>query len=190
MQYNQRTTTILAGAFLGLSILIGLMIDMPSSAIRNNEDQPASEGRRITPAGSLLIDATTRQPAVGALPVDFVHSPDHTGRDGSGRYLIAVNSGFGIQFNAAGNRGQQSLAVIDLNATPAPLVVQNVYFPTPQSVNVGVVFSTSADDDGWYTLHASGGFENKSWIFRFSRGSKTPITPGSPGPNTLVQAPF
>jgi YVTN family beta-propeller protein len=136
------------------------------------------------------MDATTRQPAVGALPVDFVRSPDHTGRDGSGRYLIAVNSGFGIQFNAASNRGQQSLAVIDLNTTPAPVVVQNVYFPSPQSVNVGLVFSPTADEDGWYTLYASGGFENKIWVFRFSPGSKTPITPSSPGPNTLVQAPF
>lgn len=190
MKHNQRTTSILAGALLSLSILIGLMSGMPSSASRNNEDEPASEGRRITPAGSLLIDATTRQPAVGALPVDFVRSPDHAGRDGSGRYLIGVNSGFGIQFNAAGNRGQQSLAVIDLNATPAPVVVQNVYFPSPQSVNVGVVFSPAVDEDGSYALYASGGFENKIWIFRFSPGSKTPITPGSPGSNTIVQAPF
>jgi hypothetical protein len=38
----------------------------------------------------------------------------------SGRYLVSVNSGFGIQFNAAGNRGQQSLSLIDLNAKPAP----------------------------------------------------------------------
>jgi hypothetical protein len=153
-------------------------------------DDPGSEGLRITPAGSLLIDATTRQSAVGALPVDFVRSPDHTGRDGSGRYLVVVNSGFGIQFNAASNRGQQSLAVIDLNTSPAPMVVQNVYFPTPQSVNVGAVFSPTVEEDGSYALYASGGFENKIWLFRFSPGSKTPITPGSPGPNTLVQAPF
>src|ERR1700738_105736 len=130
MQPNQRTQSILAAAVLSLAILIGLMNTRPSSASRNNEDEPASEGLRITPAGSLLIDATTRQPAVGALPVDFVRSPDHTGRDGSGRYLIAVNSGFGIQFNTAGNRAQQSLAVIDLSTSPAPMVVQNVYFPT------------------------------------------------------------
>ena len=66
------------------------------------------------------MDSTTRQPAVGALPVAFVRSPDRSGSDGQGRYLIAVNSGFGIQFNAAGNRAQQSLGVIDLNAKPAP----------------------------------------------------------------------
>ena len=123
---QHKGNTILPVAFLSLSILTSLIGSMPSSARRNKEDEPASEGRRITPAGSLLIDATNRQPAVGALPVDFVRSPDHTGRDRGGRYLIAVNSGFGIQFNAAGNRAQQSLALIDLNAGPAPVVMQNV----------------------------------------------------------------
>jgi DNA-binding beta-propeller fold protein YncE len=190
MQNIPRTTSILAAAVLSLATWVGFISSIPSSASKGAPDDPASEGLRITPAGSLLIDATTRQPAVGALPVDFVRSPDHTGRDGSGRYLIAVNSGFGIQFNAAGNRGQQSLGVVDLNTSPAPMVVQNVYFPTPQSVNVGVVFSPAVDEDGSYALYASGGFENKIWLFRFSPGNKTPITPVSPGPNTLVQAPF
>ncbi len=190
MQTIPRTTSILAAAVLSLATLIGFVCRIPSSAGKEALGDPASEELRITPAGVLLTDATTRQPAVGSLPVNFVRSPDHTGPDGRGRYLIAVNSGFGIQFNAAGNRGQQSLAVIDLNTTPAPMVVQNVYFPTPQSVNVGAVFSPTADQDGSYALYASGGFENKIWIFRFSPGSRTPVTPGSPGPNTLVQAPF
>ena len=112
--------------FLCLAAVVALLSGLPSSASRS-QTEPAGEGPRITPAGSLVIDATTRQPAVGALPVDFVRSPDRLGRDRGGRYLITVNSGFGIQFNAAANRGQQSLAVIDLNATP-PQVVQNVYF--------------------------------------------------------------
>jgi YVTN family beta-propeller protein len=154
------------------------------------QSQFASEGRPISPAGSLVIDATTRQPAVGALPLAFVRSPDKTGPDGLGRYLIAVNSGFGIQFNATTNRAQQSLAVIDLNARPAPVVIQNVYFPTPQSVNIGVVFAPAAEQDGTFALYASGGFENKIWIFRFRLGAANPITPGSRGPNTTVEAPF
>src|SRR4029450_501322 len=120
------------------------------------------------------------QPAVGALPVDFVRSPDQTGPDRGGRYLVSVNSGFGVQFNAAGNRAEQSLSVIDLNASPAPIVIQNVYFPTPQSVNVGVVFSPLPDDDGSYPMYVSGGFENKIWIFRFQPGNKTPVTPIAP----------
>ncbi len=136
-----------------------------------------------------MQDLTTRQPAVGALPVDLVRSPDKSGPGGEGRFLVAVNSGYGIQFNAAANRGQQSLAVIDLNAKPA-VVIQNVYFPSPQSVNVGVVFSSRAEDDGSYALYVSGGFENKIWIFRFQPDSQTPITPASPGPNTNVEAPF
>ena len=170
------TTCLLCGSFAGVS----------SSA---DADEPASEGRIITPAGTLVQDLTTRQTAVGALPVDLLRSPDKLGPGGEGRFLLAVNSGYGVQFNAAANRGQQSLAVIDLNAKPAA-VIQNVYFPSPQSVNVGIVFSPKPQDDGSYALYVSGGFENKIWIFRFQADSQTPVTPASPGPNTNVEAPF
>jgi YVTN family beta-propeller protein len=169
-------TCLLFGSFAGASSSAG-------------SDEPASQGRTITPAGSLVQDRTTRQPAVGALPVDLVRSPDKSGPGGEGRYLLAVNSGYGVQFNAAANRGQQSLAVIDLNAKPA-VVIQNVYFPSPQSVNVGVVFSPAPQEDSSYALYVSGGFENKIWIFRFQPDSQIPITPASPGPNTNVEAPF
>ena len=172
---------ILLTFFLGASLLL-----VSSSAV---SEDPASQGRPITPAGSLVQDLTTRQAAVGALPVDLVRSPDKLGPGGEGRFLLSVNSGYGIQFNAAGNRGQQSLSIIDLNAKPAA-VVQNVYFPSPQSVNVGVVFSATLQDDGSYALYVSGGFENKIWIFRFQPESHTPITPASPGPNTNVDASF
>src|SRR6185369_2234524 len=150
-------TCLLFGSFAGASSSAG-------------PDEPASQGRPITPAGTLVQDLTTRQPAVGALPVDLVRSPDKSGPGGEGRFLIAVNSGYGVQFNAAAN--------------------QNVYFPSPQSVNVGVVFSPRPNDDGSYALYVSGGFENKIWIFRFQANSQTPITPASPGPNTNVEAPF
>jgi len=176
---------------LGIYILLTLLFAtslllVSSSAI---SDGPASEGRPITPPGTLVQDLTTRQAAVGALPVDLVRSPDKLGPNGEGRFLLSVNSGYGIQFNATGNRGQQSLSVIDLNAKPAA-VVQNVYFPSPQSVNVGVVFSPTPQDDGSYALYVSGGFENKIWIFRFQPENQTPITPASPGPNTNVEASF
>jgi YVTN family beta-propeller protein len=172
--------TLLAFLFAASLFLIS------SSAV---QDEPASEGRPITPAGSLVQDLTTRQAAVGALPVGFVRSPDKLGPGGEGRFLISVNSGYGVQFNAAGNRGQQSLSVIDLNAKPAA-VVQNVYFPSPQSVHVGVVFSPAPQQDGSYSLYVSGGFENKIWIFRFQAENQIPITPGSPGPNTNIEAAF
>jgi len=175
------------GIYLLLSLLLTTSLLLVSSSAVS--DEPASEGRPITPAGSLVQDLTTRQTAVGALPVDFVRSPDKLGPGGEGRFLVSVNSGYGIQFNAAGNRGQQSLSVIDLNAKPA-VVVQNVYFPSPQSVNVGVVFAPIPQDDGSYALYVSGGFENKIWIFRFQAENQTPITPASPGPNTNVEAPF
>ncbi|HET6978179.1 MAG TPA: bifunctional YncE family protein/alkaline phosphatase family protein [Pyrinomonadaceae bacterium] len=185
MNPRHRNYTLLI-FLLSICLLCGSFAGVPSSA---GGDEPASEGKPITPAGSLVQDLTTRQTAVGALPVDLVRSPDKLGPGGEGRFLLAVNSGYGVQFNAAGNRGQQSLGVIDLNAKPAA-VIQNVYFPSPQSVNFGVVFSPAPQDDGSYALYVSGGFENKIWIFRFQADSQTPITPASPGPNTNVEAPF
>ena len=180
---------VLSISIVSLAMLMSAGL-MESAADIKLANQPASEGRNLTPAGSLVLDLTTRQPAVGALPVDFVRSPDTTGADKLGRYLIAVNSGFGIQFNAATNRAQQSLAVIDLNAKPAPLVIQNVYFPVPQSVNVGVVFAPQADADGSYTLYVAGGYENKVWVFKFNPNARAPISPPSNGPDTQVTAPF
>ncbi len=181
--------TLYIAFFTMLALLIASRLSTSSADI-SISNQPASEGKPITPAGSLVLDQTTRQPAVGALPVDFVRSPDNNATDGRGRYLVAVNSGFGLQFNSATNRAQQSLAVLDLNARPAPAVIQNVYFPTPQSVNVGVCFSPQAEQDGAYTLYASGGVENKIWMFRFRPGATQPITPASSGPNTNVEATF
>lgn len=152
--------------------------------------EPASEGRPISPAGILIQDAATRQPAATPLTVDFVRSPDQSGPDGQGRYLIAINSGFGVQFNAQTNRGQQSLSVIDLNLKPMPAVIQNVYFPTPQSANIGIAISPQREPDGSHLLYVSGGIENKIWMFRFNPGAGTPIVPGSPGPNSKVEAPY
>src|ERR1043165_9278180 len=184
MNPRHRNYTLLT-FLLTSGLLFGSFVGASSSA---GPEESASEGRPITPAGTLVQDLTTRQPAVGALPVDFVRSPDKLGPGGAGRFLISVNSGYGIQFNAAANRGQQSLSVIDLNAKPAA-VVQNVYFPSPQSVNVGVVFAPVPQEDGSHALYVSGGFENKIWIFRFQPANRRPITPASPGPNTNVETP-
>ncbi|HET8925322.1 MAG TPA: alkaline phosphatase family protein [Candidatus Acidoferrum sp.] len=153
------------------------------------QQEPAGEGRVITPTGTLVVDATTHLPAVGAMPMAIVRSPDTLGRNGKGRYLLAVNSGYGVQFSAETNGAQQSIAVIDLNASPEPMVVQSVYFPTPQSANVGLAFSRGTPNDGSFEMYVSGGFENKVWIFRFDPKARMPIQPGSPGPDTKVTAP-
>src|SRR6266478_3723034 len=152
------------------------------------QQEPAGEGRPITPAGTLVMDATTHLPLVGAMPMTMLRSPDALGHGGKGRYLLVVNSGFGVQFSEETNRAQQSIAVIDLNATPDPLVVQNIYFPTPQSANVGLAFSP-ANASGTFDMHVSGGFENKVWIFRFDPKAIPPVQPESPGPDTKVTAP-
>jgi len=180
---------LIAGLFL-LPILMTAFGGVSSWAQKTRVDEPASQGLPITPAGTLVRDLTTRQAAVGSLPVDFVRSADNLGPNGEGRYLISVNSGYGIQFTSGGNKGQQSLSVIDLNNPGGAAVIQNVYFPSPQSVNVGVAFSLKQDDDGSFPLYVSGGFENKIWIFKFLPGHANPITPVSPGPATLVDAPF
>jgi YVTN family beta-propeller protein len=151
--------------------------------------EPAGEGRPITPAGALVIDATTHLPAVGAMPMTMLRSPDALGHGGKGRYLLVVNSGYGVQFSADTNEAQQSIAVIDLNAAPEPLVTQNIYFPSPQSANVGLAFSPPADADGSFEMYVSGGFENKVWIFRFNPKAAAPVQPGSPGPDSKVGAP-
>jgi YVTN family beta-propeller protein len=135
------------------------------------------------------MDAATHLPAVGAMPITMLRSPDALGRQGKGRYLLVANSGFGVQFNEETNKAQQSIAVIDLNAQPEPGVIQNVYFPTPQSANVGLAFSP-AGATGNFSLYVSGGFENKVWTFQFDPKAATPIQPGSAGPDTKVTAPF
>ncbi|HLL71345.1 MAG TPA: bifunctional YncE family protein/alkaline phosphatase family protein [Pyrinomonadaceae bacterium] len=181
--------TGLIASFVALAVLLPVSLKT-SSADVVIPNHVASQGRTLAPAGAPVMDLTTRQPAVGALTVDFVRSPDREGSQGAGRFLVAVNSGYGVQFNAATNKAQQSLAVIDLNARPAPAVVQNIYFPTPQSANVGLVFAPRADADGTHVLYVSGGFENKIWLFKFNPRALLPVTPASPGPNTKVEAPF
>lgn len=120
--------------------------------------------------------------------MNLVRSPDALGPEGGGRYLVAVNSGFGVAFDADTNLSQQSLQVIDLSLEP-PQVIQNVYFPTPQSASVGAVFDRRADSHGRYRLYVSGGVENLVWRFRFDPQAELPILETSPGPDTRVTAP-
>jgi YVTN family beta-propeller protein len=174
-----------------LRIPVGLLLTaIVSCGSARCQQEPAGEGRVITPAGTLVTDTTTHFAAVGAMPMTMLRSPDTLGRNGKGRYLLVVNSGFGVQFSQETNKAQQSIAVIDLNAKPEPAVIQNVYFPTPQSANVGLAFPHAAGADGSFSLYVSGGFENKIWIFQFDPKAATPIRPGSPGPDTKVTASF
>ncbi|MEP6901455.1 MAG: alkaline phosphatase family protein [Actinomycetota bacterium] len=185
--------TALLFSFLGITLAALYFGNLVASSANDDAkvtDEPASQGRKITPAGTLILDETTGKTAVGSLPVDFVRSPDKTGKDGQGRFLLAINSGFGLQFSGDTNRGQQSVSVIDLNAEPTPKVIQNVYFPSPQSANFGARFSEIADADGSFRLFIAGGFENKIWIFKFSPDKPKPMMPASDGKDTKIKAEF
>jgi YVTN family beta-propeller protein len=150
-------------------------------------ENAADQSRVITPSGRLLIDTGTNLPAVAPLTMNFLHSPDKTGPDGKGRFLIAVNSGFGLLFNSR-SKAQQTLSVIDLNARPDPQVVQNVYFPSPQSANFGAAFDAQAGPDNKYKLYVSGGFENKIWMLAFDPNAKEPLSPAN-APDKPLEAP-
>ncbi len=177
--------------FMSLRIAVGfLLTTLCFSGVTQGQQEPAGEGRVITPAGTLVMDAATQLPAVGAMPMTMLRSPDTLGHDGAGRYLLVVNSGYGVQFSEETNKAQQSIAVIDLNANPGPAVIQNIYFPAPQSANVGLAFAHARSPDGSFSMFVSGGFENKIWIFRFDPKAAAPIQPASPGPDTKVAAPF
>jgi len=144
-----------------------------SAAPRAQDGQAPPLQRPIEPAGEIVLAADGTAPD-GALPVAFVRSPDTTGPDGRGRYLIAVNSGYGTQ-DAAKAKAAQMLQVIDLAARPAPAIVQTIRFPSPQSVNVGLVFGPARG--GAWPVYASGGVQNGIWRFTFTPGAATPLTP-------------
>ena len=61
------------------------------------QDAPPLQ-RPLDPAGEVVVrdDGLI---AEGSLPVTMLRSPDTSGPGGSGRYLLVVNSGFGVQAN-------------------------------------------------------------------------------------------
>lgn len=185
-----RSILLVSGTLL-IVLILALIILKPfrTEADIKITDQPGSEGRVITPAGKLLMDATTNLPAVGSLTVNFVRSPDRGATaDGKGRFLIAVNSGYGIEFNSK-SKAQQSLSVIDLNARPEPQVVQNIYFPSPNSANFGVVFNPQPVSENNYQMFVAGGFENRIWQFQFNPNDSQPVSHGN-APDKPLTAPF
>lgn len=159
-----------------------------SQANVTEPEERLSPDKKTTPAGRLVMDATTGLPAVAPLTVNFIRTPDKTGPDGKGRYLIAINSGYGLHVNSR-SRAQQTLSVVDLNAKPEPQVVQNIFFPSPQSAHVGLVFNENARADGTFQLYLSGGFENKIWIMAFDPAAAKPLAPANV-PDARFDAPF
>ena len=93
-----------------------------------------------------------------------------------------------MQVNSRG-RGNQSLSVIDLNKTPEPQVVENIYFPGPQSANVGIAFDNRVQPDGRYRFFVSGGFENRIWLLGYDPKAAQPVSPKNV-PDKPLDAPF
>lgn len=182
-----RRSLVIALLFSIISILAFLYLGAGNSKA-DDESGLGDDHMVPRPAGKLILDGSTGLPAVMPMTMNFVRTPDDAGPDGKGRFLIAVNSGYGLLFNSK-SKPQQTLSVIDLNAKPDPVVVQNIYFPSPQSANVGLVFDTKALPDGTYHGYLSGGFENKIWIIAFDPNSSTPLAPANK-PDTPFKAPY
>jgi len=104
---------------------LGIYLPFKSAAQNEIPNNVSTQGRALTLAGKLLTDAATNLPAVAPLTVDFVRSPDNSGADGKGRYLIAVNSGFGLQFNGE-SKAQQTLSVIEMKTKKATMRMSKV----------------------------------------------------------------
>ena len=140
---SRRSTIVFAAAILAAAFGIWFLNSNSTNAGAGLNFDNQLQNRKVSPAGKLLTDAATGEPAVMPLTFNFVRSPDLTGTDGQGRFLIAVNSGFGLTFNSK-SKPQQTLSVIDLNKSPEPQIVQDIYFPSPQSANFGLVFDKKA----------------------------------------------
>src|SRR2546425_11523604 len=104
-QFRPAPSRLLAGLFCVVALVVSgrLWLHSGPAAPGDRTSEPASEGRPITPAGAWVMDASTQRPAVVPLTVDFVRSTAKDGPDGRGRYLIAITSGFGLQFSAKTN---------------------------------------------------------------------------------------
>lgn len=183
--YRIRTPLLALAAVLTAQLLI--LNQGVSHADAGTWLPDSGDGHKTTPAGKLILDNATGLPAVAPLTMNFVRTPDGNGPDGKGRYLIAVNSGYGIEFNSK-SKPQQTLSVIDLSLKPEPKVIQTVFFPAPQSANVGLVFNPRLQPDGKYRFYVSGGFENKIWMLSYDPNAAEPILPANK-PDAKIDAP-
>ena len=152
-------------------------------------DEPAGQGRPITPAGTLVQDLTTRQTAVGALPVAFVRTPDKTGPGGEGRFLLSVNSGYGLQFQRCCESWSASRFLLSIWIRMSGCRSECISHRRRERQCRCSVRAKAARRWLVRAHHVSNGLKTRSGSSVSSR-SRTPITPASPGPNTNVEAPF
>src|SRR5262245_12966921 len=184
---GSRSLAVYCLAVVGIAGLLYFGVDRSRAddeAVKFSDTNPWAP----KPAGTLLKDASTGEVAVMPLTMTFARTPDKGGPDSRGRFLLAVNSGYGLQINSK-SKAQQTISVIDLALKPEPMVVQTLYFPAPQSANVGITFDPKVRPDGTYQLYVSGGVENKVWILQFDPKVQLPLAHYNK-PDTPFEAPF
>src|SRR5258706_1544523 len=112
-----RSVPVSVVMLLIVSVIAIYLGSRDAQALMGERADVVAEQMSLTAAGRLVMDSATGLPAVASLTMNFVRTPDTTGPDGKGRYLIAVNSGYGIEFTSK-SKGQQTLSVIDLDLKP------------------------------------------------------------------------
>ena len=126
-------------------------------------------GRSIPPVTSILRDDGSM--AEGSLPVTILRSPDTSGPGGGGRYLVVVNSGYGVQLRADANEGQQLLQVVDLARDARACGRAGGVFPVAaERQRRSRVRDASRTGSGAWPLYVSGGFENRIWRLTLHAG--------------------
>src|SRR5438093_12418917 len=76
-----------------------LVITLGFCAIALCQQEPAGEGRPLTPAGALVIDAATHLPTLGAMRMGILPTPDSLGHGGKGQVLLQGISRFRVQLS-------------------------------------------------------------------------------------------
>ena len=130
--------------------------------------------RPLDPAGDRA--SPRRRIDGGRLPARHVPPlARHDWPGGRGRYLVVVNSGYGVQY--APHERRTAVAAGHRSQCPAGAGRRAVgLLPVAAKHQRGRGVRHQADAGAW-PLYVSGGFENRIWRLTFTPGAPTPIAP-------------
>ena len=152
---------------LTVCLLFGLLGGVSSSA---EPDGPASQGRPITPAGSLVQDLTTVRSR--SARCRWIWCAVRTSRDRAARERPACRE---QRLRYSVQRRRESRSAIDCrdrSECEAGGGGPKCLLPVAAECERGRGVCAAPQEDGSHALYVSGGFENKIWIFRFQPESK------------------